>query len=29
VFWRGLPPEQIQPAIEFALAQPADFLALG
>ena len=27
VFWRGLPPEKIQQAIEFALAQPADFMA--
>ncbi len=26
VFWRGLPPEQIAPAIAFALGQPADFL---
>jgi hypothetical protein len=25
VFWRGLPPEKIQPAIEYALAAPADF----
>src|SRR5687767_7282065 len=27
VFWRGLPPAQIQPAIEYALAAPADFPA--
>jgi acetylglutamate kinase len=25
VFWRGLAPEQIEPAIRFALGQPADF----
>jgi hypothetical protein len=25
VFWRGLPPAKIQPAIEYALAAPADF----
>jgi acetylglutamate kinase len=25
VFWRGLPPEKIQAAIEYALAAPADF----
>jgi acetylglutamate kinase len=27
VFWRGLPPAKIQPAIEYALAAPADFPA--
>jgi acetylglutamate kinase len=27
VFWRGLPPDKIQPAIEYALAAPADFPA--
>jgi acetylglutamate synthase len=26
VFWRGLPPEKIRPAIEFARDQPPDFL---
>jgi hypothetical protein len=27
VFWRGLPPAQIEAAVTFALGQPADFLA--
>jgi hypothetical protein len=25
VFWRGLPPGRIEPAVEFALGQPSDF----
>jgi hypothetical protein len=28
VFWRGLPPARIEPAVSYALGQPADFLPL-
>jgi hypothetical protein len=28
VFWRGLPPAKLEPAVSFALGQPADFLPL-
>jgi hypothetical protein len=28
VFWRGLPPAKLEPAVSFALGQPGDFLPL-